>query len=69
MTPDKIYGQVKALAQGTGLALIQMDVAYNVEYEYQVRNPTGGKYFDLEIDSIRFHGFNFSNMEAVLCAR
>lgn len=65
---DKVYGQVRVTAQGTGRALIQLTTTMNVEYAWQIKNPVDSqKFYDMVVDNSRFVGRNFSQMHMTIC--
>ncbi|CAH1779511.1 unnamed protein product [Owenia fusiformis] len=67
---DKIYGSVKAVAQGTGMALMQLETHVNVEYDNLLKQAElDAPAFDIIIDDLKFSGRNFSIMEMRPCAR
>ena len=59
---------MRAVAQGTGYAMLQMDFASNVEKEWLVSGPEFGTY-DIKLEHIGFYGRNASIMEMRVCTR
>lgn len=59
---------MRAVAQGTGYAMLQMDFASNVEKEWLVAGPEYDTY-DIIIDDLKFYGRNSSTMEMNICTR
>ncbi|ELT87097.1 hypothetical protein CAPTEDRAFT_227765 [Capitella teleta] len=65
----KVFGQVKARAEGTGMALLQLHTEVNVEYPWQQAPLANGSFYDVSLENLFFHGKNFSIMEITLCVR
>ena len=62
------YGQMKASAQGTGYAMLQMEYNQNTEKEWLVSGPSFESYH-IEKDSVNFTGRNYSHMDARFCIK
>ena len=63
-----MFGSIKSVAMGTGIGLLQVNTKVNVEYPFQMRQPTE-RSFDLEIDKLVFSGRNSSFMYMNVCFR
>jgi hypothetical protein len=60
-----VWGNILIDGQGTGFALIQMRVRYNVEYPWQIRKAPY-EAFNISLQT-RLHGRNFSHIEYNVC--
>ena len=59
---------MRASAQGTGYAMLQMGFSSNVEKEWLVSGPEFGTY-DINIERLAFSGRNSSRMEMKVCTK
>ena len=62
---ENVWGNVLVDGQGTGFALLQMTVTWNVEYPWQIRKPPY-EAFNISLQT-RLHGRNFSHIEYNVC--
>ncbi|XP_028967183.1 CD109 antigen [Galendromus occidentalis] len=62
-----VYGQAEIHAEGAGLAIVQMDVTYNVDRDYLLVPPAQDA-FDLRVETL-FWGRNKSHIEVRTCAK
>ena len=62
---NNVWGNILVDGQGTGFALIQMRVRYNVEYPWQIRKAPY-EAFNISLQT-RLHGRNFSHIEYNVC--
>jgi CD109 antigen len=60
-----VWGNIRVDGQGTGYALIQMRVSYNVEYPWQIRKAPY-EAFNLTL-STHLYGRNFSHIDYNVC--
>ena len=65
---DKVWGQVKSSAQGTGMVLFQMMTQKNVEYANLLEPKPNGTFYDVYMERKYLHGKNFSIFDATICA-
>ncbi|CAD5111927.1 DgyrCDS1188 [Dimorphilus gyrociliatus] len=63
----KVWGSVRARAQGTGVALIQLETQMNVEFGFQQFPRPNQSFFQIELENLRLYGKNFSIFEADVC--
>ncbi|OQR66876.1 CD109 antigen-like, partial [Tropilaelaps mercedesae] len=63
----QVYGHAEVIAEGAGLAVVQMDVTYNVDRDYLLVPPAQDA-FDLRIDT-KYWGRNKSHVEVETCTR
>jgi CD109 antigen len=62
---ENVWGNVVVDGQGTGYALVQLRVEYNVEYPWQIR-PAPYTAFGMEVET-KMYGRNFSHIEYNVC--
>lgn len=62
---NNVWGNILVDGQGTGFALIQMRVQYNVEYPWQIRKAPY-EAFNISLQT-RLYGRNFSHIEYNVC--
>lgn len=62
-----VFGHAEVIAEGAGLAIVQMDVTYNVDRDYLLVPPAQDA-FDLKM-STRYWGRNKSHVEIETCTR
>ena len=63
----QVYGHAEVQAEGAGLAIVQMDVTYNVDRDYLLVPPAQDA-FDLHVET-SFWGRNKSHIEVKTCAK
>lgn len=62
-----VWGHAEVVAQGSGLAVLQLDVEYNVDKDFLLVEPPVPS-FDLRVKGY-YHGRNKSHMHVSSCAR
>jgi hypothetical protein len=62
---DKVWGNVIVDGQGTGYALVQLRVTYNVEYPWQIRAAPYSP-FAMDVQT-KLYGRNFSHIDYRVC--
>jgi len=62
---DNVWGNLVVDGQGTGYALVQMRVMYNVEYPWLIRKPPY-EAFNMTVET-RLYGRNFSMIDYDVC--
>lgn len=63
----KVFGHAEVMAEGAGLAVVQMDITYNVDHEFLLVPPAQNA-FDLTIEMM-YTGRNKSHMEIRTCSK
>lgn len=63
----KVWGSIRARAQGTGVALIQLEAQMNVEFEKLIAPKPNGTFFGIQLENMKLYGKNFSIFEADVC--
>lgn len=63
----KVWGSIRARAQGTGVALIQLETQMNVEFDKLISPKPNGSFFGIQLENMRLYGKNFSIFEADVC--
>jgi CD109 antigen len=62
---DNVWGNIVVDGQGTGYALVQLRVTYNVEYPWQIR-PAPYTAFGMNVQT-KIYGRNFSHIDYNVC--
>jgi CD109 antigen len=62
---ENVWGNIVVDGQGTGYALVQLRVTYNVEYPWQIR-PAPYTAFGMDVQT-RIYGRNFSHIDYNVC--
>ncbi|CAD5122913.1 DgyrCDS11313 [Dimorphilus gyrociliatus] len=64
---EKVYGNVRVFAEGTGMFLIELQTMAFVEFEDQIKRSRNRVL--LEADQIRYYGRNYSSIDITVCAQ